>query len=187
MKWNERIVSLFYRAATGSRMLRNLLTPLGTLFFILVLALIVFASLWLDRLLGLPALKLGRAGVLLGMLSLAAGFSLWLWTFIYFILAGGTPVPFNPPPRLLTGGPYARARNPMISGIFFLVLGTGLLLKSISMTFIMTPAFILASVLELKFVEEPELEMRLGREYREYRLRVPMFIPRIWRGREEKK
>jgi len=32
-------------------------------------------------------------------------------------------------------------------------------------------------VLELKMVEEPELEKRFGKEYLEYKKRVPMFIP----------
>jgi protein-S-isoprenylcysteine O-methyltransferase Ste14 len=30
---------------------------------------------------------------------------------------------------------------------------------------------------ELKAIEEPELELRLGEVYREYRKRVPMFFP----------
>jgi len=33
--------------------------------------------------------------------------------------------------------------------------------------------------LELKVIEEPELEMRLGDVYREYKKRVPMFFPRF--------
>jgi protein-S-isoprenylcysteine O-methyltransferase Ste14 len=33
--------------------------------------------------------------------------------------------------------------------------------------------------IELKAIEEPELEMRLGEAYREYKKRVPMFFPRF--------
>jgi protein-S-isoprenylcysteine O-methyltransferase Ste14 len=32
-------------------------------------------------------------------------------------------------------------------------------------------------VLEIKAIEEPELEKRLGKEYLEYKKRTPMFIP----------
>jgi protein-S-isoprenylcysteine O-methyltransferase Ste14 len=34
-------------------------------------------------------------------------------------------------------------------------------------------------VWELKAVEERELEKRLGKDYVEYKKRVPMFIPRL--------
>jgi protein-S-isoprenylcysteine O-methyltransferase Ste14 len=33
-------------------------------------------------------------------------------------------------------------------------------------------------VIELKYVEEPELERRFGMPYREYKARVPMFVPK---------
>jgi len=32
-------------------------------------------------------------------------------------------------------------------------------------------------VLELKAIEEPELEKRLGKKYLEYKKKMPMFIP----------
>jgi len=41
--------------------------------------------------------------------------------------------------------------------------------------------FIIFNVLELKLVEEPELERRFGESYIEYRRRVPMFIPKVAR------
>ncbi|MFH0803070.1 MAG: isoprenylcysteine carboxylmethyltransferase family protein [bacterium] len=177
MKWRECLVNLFYRAATGSRGIRNLLTPFGALFFVLMLALLVFASFRLDRFLGWPEFPAGFWTLVLCVLFLAKGLFLWLWSLVCFIKAGGTPVPFNPPPRLLTDGPYAWVRNPMISGVFCLMFGVGFLLKSPSLVFFFTPAFILISVLELKIIEEPELEKRLGREYLEYRKMVPMFFP----------
>ena len=37
--------------------------------------------------------------------------------------------------------------------------------------------FLVISVIELKLVEKPELERRLGASYKEYRQRVPMLIP----------
>jgi hypothetical protein len=41
--------------------------------------------------------------------------------------------------------------------------------------------------MELKLVEEPELERRLGATYREYRERVPMLIPRRPSARVEER
>jgi protein-S-isoprenylcysteine O-methyltransferase Ste14 len=50
------------------------------------------------------------------------------------------------------------------------------------MVVLWTPVFMLANAIEVKLVEEPELERRFGDTYREYRRRVPMFIPRAaWR------
>lgn len=43
----------------------------------------------------------------------------------------------------------------------------------------MTPLFVLMSILEFKYIEEPELEKRFGQEYREYKERTPIIIPRI--------
>jgi protein-S-isoprenylcysteine O-methyltransferase Ste14 len=46
------------------------------------------------------------------------------------------------------------------------------------MVFIWTPVFVVLNLIELKLVEEPELERRLGASYREYKQRVPMLVPR---------
>lgn len=102
-----------------------------------------------------------------------------LWSILHFIRVKGTPVPFNPPPKLVTTGPYSYIRNPMLSGVFILMFGLGILYRSISMFFIFTPLFILFNFLELKAIEEPELENRLGKDYSKYKKRVPMFFPRL--------
>ena len=70
----------------------------------------------------------------------------------------------------------------MLSGVFTTLFGVGLLFQSVSMVFLWTPVFIVLNVIELKLVEEPELERRFDESYREYRQRVPMFIPRPQRG-----
>ena len=41
-----------------------------------------------------------------------------------------------------------------------------------------TTLFVLVNAWELKYIEEPELAMRFGDEYIEYRRRTPMFLPR---------
>jgi len=106
-----------------------------------------------------------------------------LWAVIHFFKARGTPVPFNPPPKLIKAGPYAHIRNPMLAGIFIWMFGLGILCRSISLMFISTPLFIILNIIELKMIEEPELAKRLGRDYLEYKKRVPMFIPRLGKKR----
>lgn len=69
----------------------------------------------------------------------------------------------------------------MVTGVFLCLFGLGFIMHSLSIVFIWTPAYILAHVLELKWVEVPEMERRFGARYTEYKSRVPMFIPRPWR------
>jgi protein-S-isoprenylcysteine O-methyltransferase Ste14 len=92
-------------------------------------------------------------------------------------------VPFNPPPEVVTTGPYRYARNPMLTGVFLFLFGLGIAVDSLSLVLFFTPLFILTNVWELKEIEEPELVKRFGNEYIEYQLRTPMFIPRLGRDR----
>jgi protein-S-isoprenylcysteine O-methyltransferase Ste14 len=43
----------------------------------------------------------------------------------------------------------------------------------------MTPLFVVISILEFKYLEEPELEKRFGKEYQEYKDRTPVILPKI--------
>jgi protein-S-isoprenylcysteine O-methyltransferase Ste14 len=173
------LIRIFYRAATGGRKTRNLLTPAGAVFFFGLVTLFIVAALRVDRLLELPKLLPTSSNIIVSVPILAIGLFLMIWSVLNFVRVKGTPVPFNPPPKLVTAGPYAHVRNPMLTGVFVLLFGFGVLLGSISLVSIFTPLFILFNVWELKAVEEKELEKRLGEEYIEYRKRVPMFIPRL--------
>ena len=173
-----RLADLFYSIATGSKRLRLLLTPVGVVVFFGMLFLVVFGSLYTDRTLGFPKLPSGPLSTLIGVVLLSVGLVIWIWCVVWFSKAKGTPVPFNPPRELVTVGPYAWSRNPMLTGVFACLFGIGFLLHSVSMVFVWTPAFLIVNALELKLVEEPELERRFGERYIEYKRRVPMFIPK---------
>lgn len=185
MSFRERWVDFIYRAATSSSRFRTLLTPLGVLFFFCILVTFSAGSLALDRFLGFPKLLPASVHIVLSVPVLAIGLFFVLWSMLFFFKVRGTPVPFNPPPRLVTTGPYAFTRNPMLTGVFILLLGIGFFMRSVSLVCIFTPLFIVLNLLELKAIEEPELEKRLGREYLEYKKRVPMFLPRL-RGKGER-
>jgi len=159
--------------------MRNLLTPAGAVFFFGLIALFVFAALQADKLLDLPELLPTSLNIIVSVPIIAIGLFLMIWSILQFIRVKGTPVPFNPPPKLVTTGPYAYVRNPMLTGVFVLLFGLGVLLRSISLVSIFTPLFILFNVWELKAVEERELERRLGKGYVEYKKRTPMFIPKL--------
>ena len=172
-KW----IDFLYKVATGSRKVRNLLTPVGAIFFACFITLFVFLALQLDQLLKLPRLFSKPFNIILSLPILFLGLFLIGWSVLHFLKEKGTPVPFNPPPTLVSDGPYAYARNPMLSGVFMLLFGAGMLMGSICFTFLFTPLFIALNVWELKAIEEPELAKRLGQEYVEYRKKTPMFIP----------
>jgi protein-S-isoprenylcysteine O-methyltransferase Ste14 len=175
---------LFYKIATGSKRLRLILTPVGLVVFFGMLLLVIFGSLYMDRALGFPELLSGPIGTLIGVVLLSLGLVYWILCVVWFSKAKGTPVPFNPPRELVTSGPYAWSRNPMLTGVFAFLFGIGFSLHSVSMVFVWTPAFIIFNVLELKLVEEPELERRFGESYIEYKRRVPMFVPKGVRRQE---
>ena len=159
----------------------------GALFFGAVLPLLMaLASKWLDARLALsswPSWPLGfSSGLLLVITGLfLAGWSVWA----QLKLGRGGPLPVAPTQRLVTTGPYALCRNPMVLGELLYLTGLGLLLASPSFLALTWLAFFPAVVAYLKLVEEKELEARFGEAYLAYKRQVPFLIPRPGRGRRQ--
>ena len=95
----------------------------------------------------------------------------------------GTLAPWDPPRKLVVEGPYRHVRNPMISGVWFLLAGEALILGSVGIA-IWLAAFAAANMVYMPLVEEPGLERRFGDDYRAYKRAVPAWIPRVtpWSG-----
>jgi protein-S-isoprenylcysteine O-methyltransferase Ste14 len=182
-KWIE----FLYRVATGSRDFRNLLTPIGAIVYGVFTALFVVVALQVDKWLKLPKLFPETLNLVVSLPILSLALFMMGWSVFNFLKVKGTPVPFNPPPKLVTTGPYARVRNPMLTGVFLLLFGFGAFFRSLSLVLLFTPLFIFINAWELKAIEEPELEKRFGREYVEYRKKTPMFFPSLkkWKNEEE--
>ena len=172
-KW----IDILYNVATGSRNVRNFFTPIGAIFFGLLIFIFVIVALLLDRLLGLTDIFPAQLSIILSLPFFSLALFLIVWSVQNFLKVKGTPVPFNPPPQLVISGPYAYTRNPMLTGVFALLFGFGIFFGSISLLFVFTPLFIFLNFWELKAIEEPELVKRLGQEYIEYRKMTPMFFP----------
>jgi protein-S-isoprenylcysteine O-methyltransferase Ste14 len=179
MSLKTKWIDILYNVATGSRRVRNFFTPIGAIFFGLLIFIFVIMALQLDRLLGLADIFPGHFSIILSMPLFSFALFLIGWSVRNFLKVRGTPVPFNPPPQLVTSGPYAYTRNPMLTGVFALLFGFGIFFKSVSLLFVFTPLFILLNYWELKAIEEPELVKRLGQEYIGYREMTPMFFPRF--------
>lgn len=174
----RRLIAWVHGVVTGDARRRALLAPFAPLLFLVIVGCLVAAALWLDGRLGLPALLRAPWSYVAGAPLAGLGAFLTGGSIAAFFKSKGTPSPLHPPPVLLDTGLYAHLRNPMLLGEILIGFALGLFLESFTITLVATPFFALIFVVEIKLVEEPELDERLGEPYREYRRRVPMFIPR---------
>lgn len=172
-------IDTLYKVATGSRNVRNFFTPIGAIVYGLLIFIFIVIALYVDRLIGLTNIVPAHLNLILSIPLFLLALFLIGWSVQNFLMAKGTPVPFNPPPQLVTTGPYVYTRNPMLTGVFFLLFGCGVFFGSISLLFVFTPLFIYINYWELKSIEEPELEKRLGESYIKYRETTPMFFPDV--------
>jgi protein-S-isoprenylcysteine O-methyltransferase Ste14 len=117
--------------------------------------------------------------VLLGLALLGVGLVLVVWTVRLFATVGlGTLAPWDPTSRLVVLGPYRHVRNPMISGVVFVVAGEAALLGSVALVLWTASVFVVNSVY-IPLVEEPGLARRFGPDYEAYRTGVPRWVPRL--------
>ena len=175
----DRIITSLYKITTGNKIIRILLTPVGGGAFILVSAVFILFSLIMDDLFSFPKFFPSPYDFLLSIPLFSLGLVLILWSSFLFAKSKGTPVPFSPPIQLVKTGPYSYVRNPIVLGYIMIFFGIGFFLGSISLVLIITPFYFILLILEIKLIEEPELEKRLGNDYLDYKKRVPMFIPRL--------
>ena len=84
----------------------------------------------------------------------------------------------DPPRELVVRGPYRYVRNPMISGVVFVLFGEALLLLA-RPHLEWAILFLLINCVYIPLLEEPQLERRFGAAYTEYRRHVRRLIPRL--------
>jgi protein-S-isoprenylcysteine O-methyltransferase Ste14 len=127
---------------------------------------------------GLPA-GLAFLPVLLGALLAGIGGLLFVQTVRLLATVGeGTLAPWDPTSKLVVRGPYRRVRNPMISGVLFVLLGEAAILGSPALL-IWAGAFLAVNAVYMPLVEEPGLRRRFGEDYDTYRANVPRWLPRL--------
>lgn len=158
--------------------LRHLLSVL-----ILPTTVIVIVPVWIARRYGVrvdwPGSFIDGAVAMAGLVVGMLGLTLFAASLHHFFTDGrGTLAPWDPPRRLVVRGPYRYVRNPMISGVIFTLAGIALVMRSAPHgTWALL--FLGLNLLFIPLLEEPELEMRFGDDYRRYRRAVPRFIPRV--------
>ena len=141
-----------------------------------IVILIAYTAFLLDRILSLrlpevvtpaawPLLLIGTSSILWAVVTLAR-------------YSGATGAPGDPTKKLVTVGPFARARNPIYGGDAIILLGLAFLVRSPFML-VYDILYVLAIDKYVRMVEEPALERRFGEEYARYRLPVPRWVPRL--------
>lgn len=111
------------------------------------------------------------------LISMIAGYMISVFGIILIIVGWQEVYRAQKQGRLATGGPYAFVRHPQYTGIFMVLFGEGVVHWPTVFSLTAFPLIVIAYVL-LARKEERQMIEKFGDEYREYRRRVPMFLPR---------
>lgn len=142
----------------------------------------VVVPVWIARRYGVVAATGSSALVvalqIAGLVVLAVGVLLFVSSLRRFAGDGrGTLAPWDPPRRLVVHGPYRYVRNPMISGVVFVLAAEAALLVSRPHAW-WALTFLIINLVYIPLLEEPFLDQRFGQSYRDYCRHVPRIVPR---------
>jgi protein-S-isoprenylcysteine O-methyltransferase Ste14 len=153
----------------------------AALFFLVFMVILPWVAHWaLPTRLPLPAWP--RA--LVGCTLILAGGALWFVCLgLFSQRGGGTPFPLDAPRHLVSSGPYAMVRNPIMVGELAVIWGQAIYLASLGVC-LYAALITLGAHLAVVFIEEPELRQRFGETYEAYCRSVPRWlptgVPRAW-------
>lgn len=112
-----------------------------------------------------------------GILLCLVGLAILSFTVKMLIATGKkTVAPWDPSTILITSGMYSYTRNPMMGGAMLILLGEAAIFGSPAIL-VWSLFFFIANDLYFYFVEEPALEKQFGQEYKEYKKKVPKWLP----------
>lgn len=143
--------------------------------FILPFTVLIIVPLYIEKKILLHNILV----TLTGCLVIASGLVIMTLTISMFATIGkGTLAPWSPTKKLVISGLYRYVRNPMILGVFIILIGESIALLSVR---ILEWAVIFLFINTTYFLvyEEPGLEERFGDEYLEYKKHVRRWIPRL--------
>ena len=116
---------------------------------------------------------------ILGIIVGSAGVFLFFYTvFLFKNIGKGTLAPWSEKQKLVVVGPYRYCRNPMISGVLFILISEALILHSLPIL-IWAGCFFVINTIYFLISEEPALEKKFGDDYKLYKKHVSRWLPRI--------
>lgn len=154
---------------------------LVSIFLLPVTMLIILPALIINsyafNLLWRLSFPLNIAPIILGLFSFVLGLILLFSTIFLFISKGrGTIGPWFPTQELITSGIYSYVRNPMITGVFFVLVGENIFFGSFPLL-VYSFGFFLVNLVYIPLIEEPKLEKKFGKQYLIYKEKTPRWIP----------
>lgn len=148
---------------------------LALVFGLLVLLVLPFIFIRANQIYNLPIL-LSPLSRLLGVILLLLGSAIWLYCVGVFNLIGkGTPVPIDPPKKLVTMGIYRFTRNPMYISALIVFLGYFFVFGHLALLFYVFLLFLLFHLFIFLY-EEPTLKRKFGKSYADYCKKVPRWL-----------
>jgi protein-S-isoprenylcysteine O-methyltransferase Ste14 len=128
---------------------------------------------------GAPMGGVAAIAMVAGALLLCAGAVLVVHSIRLFVRVGrGTLAPWDPTQLLVNAGAYRFTRNPMKGGLFLVLLGETLILRSAALA-VWLACFASVNIVYIRVSEEPGLLARFGPPYRDYCARVPRWWPSL--------
>jgi protein-S-isoprenylcysteine O-methyltransferase Ste14 len=114
-----------------------------------------------------------------GTVLVVIGLTLFSASVFYFWSRGrGTLAPWDPPRQFVVDGPYRFVRNPMISGVLFVLFAEACILRSRPHAE-WAGLFAMINIIYIPVLEEPMLAARFSEPYRRYKRAVRRFLPRV--------
>ena len=119
---------------------------------------------------------------ILAIVIAALGWGMIIWVSYAFVSLGkGTPIPIEPPTRLVVSGLYRYLRNPMYTGALLVILAEALYFGALALVLYAAGLCVVFQTF-LVWLEEPQLKRRFGGAYLDYLNEVPRWMPRLRRS-----
>ncbi len=173
-----KLLIKFHKAKQG-KAVQYISLLFGAFLFLFILPTIFFLiAQFLSRYINVDYVGFYKYPIIIA--TLLIGLSLLAWTTICQIKIGlGTPAPNAPTKKLVTTGPYKYTRNPIELGALFYYFSFGWFFGSTlhGITCVLL-GFVIGSSYH-KFIEEKELLLRFGDDYKKYKENTPFLIPKV--------